>query len=158
MKIMFVCLGNICRSPLAEAIFTHEIARQGLSDQFQADSCGTANYHVGDEPDHRTIKVATRHGVPVNHLGRQFNTNDFLKYDWILPMDLSNEAHLKRLAHSASDLQKIRLMRSFAPEEEQTEVPDPYYGGDKDFEEVFQILSRSMQGFIAFLKKNTANP
>ncbi len=142
---------------MAEAIFTHEIAREGLSTQFQSDSCGTANYHVGDEPDHRTIKTATAHGVPVNHLGRQFSTNDFVAFDLILPMDLSNEAYVKRMAHTDADLKKIRLMRSFAPGEP-VEVPDPYYGGDRDFEEVFQILSRSIHGLITILKKEARIP
>lgn len=89
-RILFVCLGNICRSPLAEAVFNHRIKERQLEKRFQADSCGTANYHVGDTPDPRTVKNALANGVVIDHRGRQFSSEDFNEFDLILPMDKSN--------------------------------------------------------------------
>ena len=146
MKVLFVCLGNICRSPLAEAIFNERVRQKGLQDQFQSDSCGTANYHVGDWPDDRTIKCAHRNGILINHFGRQLKRDDLDKFDLILAMDGSNLQNILRLSNE-SNRSKVRMMRDFDPKGK-GDVPDPYYGGDKDFDEVFQILDRSIEALI----------
>lgn len=143
-KILFVCLGNICRSPLAEAIFKEEIERRGLTSLFYAESCGTANYHVGDPPDPRTIANAAKNGTTINHVGRQFEAADFKKFDLILPMDASNRTNLLRLPDGKDFQDKIRMMRSYDPVDRGADVPDPYTGGEDDFQEVYDILRRSV--------------
>lgn len=151
MKILFVCLGNICRSPLAEAIFIHKIKEKALESQFFADSCGMANYHIGHSPDTRTIPNAIKNGVQMRHLGRQFSSVDFDAFDVILPMDKSNLNNILQLANDASHLKKVKLVREYDPNG-QGEVPDPYYGTDKDFQEVFDILDRTIENLIGELK------
>jgi len=151
MKILFVCLGNICRSPLAEAIFIHKIKEKGLETQFSADSCGMANYHIGHSPDTRTIRNAIKNGVQMRHLGRQFSSVDFDAFDVILPMDKSNLNNILQLSNDASHLKKVKLVREYDPNG-QGEVPDPYYGTDKDFQEVFDILDRTIENLIDELK------
>ena len=147
-KIVFVCLGNICRSPLAEAIFKHKIKEKNLHVYLEADSCGTANYHVGDSPDPRTIANAKKNGVVIEHLGRQLSENDLEYYDIILAMDQSNYQNILRLSNSAIHRKKIKLMREYDSVGKDNDVPDPYYGGEKNFQEVFEILDRSMDQFI----------
>lgn len=152
-KILFVCLGNICRSPLAEAIFKHKIKEKGLQAQFEVHSCGTANYHVGTTPDPRTIKNALRNGVVIDHLGRQLSKNDLVAYDFIIAMDKSNHANISKLENARDHSLKIKLMRSFDLTPTGDEVPDPYYGDEADFQNVFDILSHSVDSFIDFLEK-----
>ncbi len=152
MKILFVCLGNICRSPLAEAIFKHQIRERGLERRFMADSCGTANYHVGDTPDPRTIKNALKNGVTIDHLGQQFNSSHFEEFDLILPMDASNLSNILRVPGAHKHKNKIKMMRSYDPHLKDGDVPDPYYGTENDFQEVFEILDRSMKELIAELE------
>jgi protein-tyrosine phosphatase len=153
IKVLFVCLGNICRSPLAEAIFKHKIKAKGLTDLVEADSCGTSNYHIGSQPDPRTIANATRNGVSIDHCGRQLCTDDFEQFDFILAMDRSNYTNIMRLPGSDAFAYKVQLMREFDPAEKGGEVPDPYYGGEKGFQEVFDILDRTMESFISYLEK-----
>lgn len=150
MKILFVCLGNICRSPLAEAIFKHKLQNTRLDQSFHADSCGTANYHVGDTPDPRTIKNARRNGVEINHVGRQLSPGDFENFDLIVAMDGSNLHNILRLAGANKHTHKIKLMRDFDPHG-RGDVPDPYYGTEADFQEVFEILDRSIDNFMTSL-------
>lgn len=150
MKVLFVCLGNICRSPLGEAIFNERVRQKGLHEEFQSDSCGTANYHVGDWPDDRTIKCAKRNGILINHFGRQLKRDDLDKFDLILAMDGSNFQNILKLS-AESNRSKVKMMRDFDPKGK-GDVPDPYYGGDKDFDEVFEILDRSIK---ALIQKNT---
>jgi protein-tyrosine phosphatase len=154
MKILFVCLGNICRSPLAEAVFNHQIRERGLEVHFTAASCGTANYHVGDTPDPRTIKNALKNGVSIDHLGRQFCQEDFEDYDLILAMDANNFSNIMRVPGASKHKNKVRMMRAYDPHIKDGDVPDPYYGNEKDFQEVFDILNRSMKGLIAELEAN----
>ncbi|CAN5292835.1 low molecular weight protein-tyrosine-phosphatase [soil metagenome] len=155
-SVLFVCLGNICRSPLAEAIFSSQIHQKKLQAKFITASCGTANYHVGDPPDPRTIKNALLNGIEINHLGRQFAVSDFEEFDWIIPMDKSNLNNILRLPNAKNYLHKIRLMRTFDTEHTGSDVPDPYHGGEKDFQEVFDILTRSMSGLVKMLEEKAS--
>jgi protein-tyrosine phosphatase len=144
-RILFVCLGNICRSPQAEAIFNYKINEKGLVHSYLSDSCGTSNYHIGMSPDNRTIKNSLINGVPINHAARQLTDQDF---DLILAMDQSNYHNIFRLSSATIHQHKIKMMREFDPNEH-GDVPDPYYGGEEDFQEVFDILSRSIENLIS---------
>jgi len=150
-KVLFVCLGNICRSPLAEAIFKAKISKKGFDHLIEADSCGTANYHIGHTPDPRTITNARKNGVEIAHLGKQFSDQHLAEYDFILAMDQSNYNDIMRLEGAAVHTQKISLMRSFDLERDDDTVPDPYYGNEQEFQRVFEILDRSVDYFIKFL-------
>lgn len=150
-KVLFVCLGNICRSPLAEAVFADLVRKKGLKNKLETDSCGTAAYHVGDNPDPRTIDVATKHKIPVNHVGRQLHSSDFSSFDFIVAMDKSNYQNIAAI-NSASN--KIHLMRDFDSVGKGLDVPDPYYGADDGFEEVFQIVNRCSPNLLKFVQDN----
>jgi protein-tyrosine phosphatase len=154
IKILFVCLGNICRSPLAEAIFNHKIREKGLETRVEVNSCGTANYHVGDTPDPRTIKNALKNGVAIDHLGRQLSKHDLESYDFIIAMDKSNHTNILKLENAKDHSHKIKLMRSFDLNPAGDEVPDPYYGDEAGFQHVFDILSHSVDSFIHYLEKD----
>jgi protein-tyrosine phosphatase len=150
--VLFVCLGNICRSPLAEAIFQKKISENNLTHVFTCDSCGTGDYHIGQQPDPRTQAVAKKHHVPINHQCRQLRTSDFEAFDRIIAMDESNRKNI--LWKGGSSIQeKVWLMRAFDPEGGD-EVPDPYRGNEKDFEEVYHILDRAIDSLIRELVKD----
>ena len=143
-RILFVCLGNIIRSPLAETLLRHQAEAAGLGDKYEIDSAGTASYHVGERPDARMRQVAAKNGVEHDGRARQVRASDFEDFDLILPMDASNLANLKRVAANEEQAAKLRLMREFDPQAAgETEVPDPYYGGIDGFDEVFAIVERS---------------
>ncbi|MCP4456970.1 MAG: low molecular weight phosphotyrosine protein phosphatase [Cytophagales bacterium] len=151
INVLFVCLGNICRSPLAEAMFKFKLQESNLEGRIACDSAGTANYHVGDLPDSRTIEVAERHGIPINHRGRQFHREDGDGFDYLLAMDNSNYQNM--VSEMGEESSHLYLMRHFDAMEKDTDVPDPYYGSGDGFERVYQILDRSLDEFMAFVKK-----
>ena len=144
-------MGNICRSPLAEAIFNKKVVDLGLTNKISSDSAGTSGYHVGDDPDSRTINVANKHNIPIAHRGQLFTSALGAEFDYIVAMDASNFNNVVKVI-GASD--KIVLMRHFDSLFPDADVPDPYYGGADGFEEVYQILDRSLDGFLDFLKEN----
>ncbi len=141
IRILFVCLGNICRSPVAEAIFNELVRQKELSHRFHADSAGTAAYHVGESPDPRSLQNARKNGIYLEHVARQFIESDFNRYDYILAMDHDNLRHILKLApDSGNHRDSVYLMRSFQSSPDSLDVPDPYYGGGDGFQKVFDIL------------------
>ena len=142
-KVLFVCLGNICRSPLAEGIFNKMIEEQGLQNQISCDSCGTAAYHIGSQPDSRTVSNAKENGLILRHQARQFDASDLDEFDYILVMDRNNLEKVRQFYTHESHSPKVSLMRSYEVDDASSNVPDPYYGGAKGFQEVYDILYRS---------------
>lgn len=153
IKVLFVCLGNICRSPLAEGIFKKKVRDRGLNDDFEVDSCGTADYHIGQEPDARSAQNAIENDLFLDHIGRQFSTADFEKFDYIIAMDRSNLRDIQALEQNKNGYQ-LTLMRSFDSLGINKDVPDPYYGGDEGFQEVFEILDRSTGALLDYILEN----
>ncbi len=148
-KILFVCLGNICRSPSAEAVFTAKVQRAGLADKYVIDSAGTGGWHVGKPADRRMQKHAGDRGYQLTSIGRQFDPDlDFDKFDLIIAMDDENVQTLKELARNSDDLAKIHKMTDFSKEWRYTEVPDPYYGGEDGFELVLDLLEDASEGLL----------
>jgi protein-tyrosine phosphatase len=151
--VLFVCLGNICRSPLAEAVFRALVDEEGLSDRFTIDSAGTSSYHTGDSPDPRTVRSAATRGVRVQHAARQIAQEDFARFDYVLTMDAENLRRTLRLAERSSGASEVRLLRSFDPEAEQdAEVPDPYFGGPRGFEDVHDLVERACRGLLRHIR------
>jgi len=146
MKILFVCLGNICRSPIAEIVFADVILQQGLSGVV-VDSAGTAGYHAGETADPRARSCARRHGLEITHRARAVLPVDFERFDLLVAMDESNANDLRRRAPSQRMRSKIRLMREWDPSGP-GEVPDPYYGSDADFDHVWHLCERSAPGLL----------
>ena len=146
-SVLFVCLGNICRSPLAEGVFRELVTQAGAAERFLVDSAGTGAYHAGEAPDPRSVAVADRHGVRLSGLARQVTPRDLEEFDWVVAMDKSNRMSLDQLRGAASSA-RIVLMRDFDPESPGGDVPDPYYGGADGFTEVFEILDRSCRGLL----------
>jgi protein-tyrosine phosphatase len=140
---------------LAEAIFLHKVKARGLGNVYYAESCGTANYHIGDQPDHRTIRNAIKNGVSIDHVGRQLCREDFEKFDEIFVMDRSNYNNALRLAGVHKS--KLKMMRSFDPNGKDEEVPDPYYGEERDFQNVFEILERSIEQYLLHASSSEIN-
>lgn len=135
-----VCLGNICRSPLAEGILAAKLP----NDKFRIDSAGTAAYHIGSKPDRRSIAVARQHNIDITHLrGRQFTSKDFKEFDVIYAMDTSNYNHILNMAKTEEDSSKVKLILNEIAPNENLSVPDPYYGGNQGFENVYQMLNEA---------------
>ncbi|MFI5148687.1 MAG: low molecular weight protein-tyrosine-phosphatase [Bacteroidia bacterium] len=147
-KILMVCLGNICRSPLAEGILRHKLVKAGIL-TVSVDSAGTADYHVGQAPDERSIANALRHQIDISkHRGRQFKLGDFSAYDHIYAMDASNLDHIISMANTDEDRSKVSLILTELYADKQTSVPDPYFGGEEGFEQVFQLLDKACDAVL----------
>ena len=153
ISVLFVCLGNICRSPLAEGIFRHHVEEAGLTDRFTIDSAGTSSYHVGDPPDHRTSAVAVARGIALTSRARQLLAADLDQFDYVIVMDEENRAAVKRLARERATKAVVHMMREFDSEaRDDLDVPDPYYGGERGFENVHDIVERSSRRFLEHLR------
>ena len=142
VRILFVCLGNICRSPAAEGTFRHLVGKAGLLHRFEIDSAGTAAYHTGEAPNANSRKAAAGRGIELRGQARQFVRADFRRFDYIFAMDRSNFQGIIGLASGSEDRGRVFLFREFPPEqaEAESDVPDPYYGGPEGFENVQDIL------------------
>lgn len=147
-KLVFVCLGNICRSPTAEGVFIHKVRQRGLESFFYIDSAGTAAYHVGEPANSKSQFTANQHGVKLPSRARKFDYADLEEFDLILAMDSSNLRNLVDLDRKNRFSEKIRMMREFDPNPGDGDVPDPYYGGMQGFENVYQILDRSCEALL----------
>jgi protein-tyrosine phosphatase len=149
MKILFVCMGNICRSPTAEGVFTRLLRERAPELTVEVDSAGTHGYHVGEPPDRRAIAAAARRGVDISTLrARRVDAEDFARFDLILAMDQDNRSALLRMS-PASLHERIRLLMEFAGDVEgMLDVPDPYYGGAVGFEQVLDLVERAAEGLL----------
>jgi len=149
-RVLFVCSGNICRSPLAEALFRHLADRSGIGARFEIDSAGMHGYHEGEPADARTRRVAKRHGIAVTSLSRPVRGEDFERFDLIVAMDRSHKRELLARGGVAY-AGKIRLLREFDPGNGDPDVPDPYYGGERGFEDVQAIVEAGCRGLLRHL-------
>ncbi|MGD8176522.1 low molecular weight protein-tyrosine-phosphatase [Marinimicrobium sp. ARAG 43.8] len=148
ISVLFVCLGNICRSPTAHGIFEHKIREAGLSEQVEIDSAGTAAWHIGKSPDARSAAAALQRGYDLSHLrARQSDEADFEHYDYILAMDESNLMDLRALS-PANYRGHLGLFLEFARTFNEREVPDPYYGGNQGFEHVLDLVEDACEGLL----------
>lgn len=158
IKVLFVCLGNICRSPLAEAIMKHKVKVKGLDSSIVADSCGTSDFHIGELPDERTLACAAKHKLSIQHRGRQILRSDFKGFDYLIAMDTSNYENIEKLAGKFKITPKnLFLMSAFKNGMDFKDVPDPYYGGEEGFEQVYEILDSSIEGLLSKLEKELIN-
>ena len=153
VRVLFVCMGNICRSPTAEGVFRYLVSEQGLAEKIETDSAGTHAYHVGEPPDGRAQSAARQRGVDLSDLrARRVMLGDYESFDYILAMDEGNYEILisQSPAHAKP---KIRMFMEFASERTEKEVPDPYYGGQKGFDIVFDMVEAASKGLIDDIKK-----
>lgn len=150
-KILFVCLGNICRSPSAENIMNHLIEKADLSDRIICDSAGTSSYHIGSPPDARMTSAAKQRGIVLKGQARQFVVEDFEKFDLILAMDQENYRNINYSDRQGKYGDKVRLMCDFCRNYDLKEVPDPYYGGPKGFDFVIDLLLDACQGLLEYI-------
>ncbi|MDE6397640.1 MAG: low molecular weight phosphotyrosine protein phosphatase [Muribaculaceae bacterium] len=149
VRVLFVCLGNICRSPAADGIFQAKVEEAGLADRFDIDSAGTGGYHIGDLPDNRMRIHARRRGYELTHRARKFSPADFDDFDLIVPMDGSNEQNLRRQARTLEDERKIVPMASFVDKAMRFDyIPDPYYEGAEGFETVLDLLENGTDNLL----------
>ncbi|MDZ7954925.1 low molecular weight protein-tyrosine-phosphatase [Nostoc sp. DedQUE09] len=152
-KLLFVCLGNICRSPSAENIMNHLIEQAGLSEHILCDSAGTSSYHVGSPPDRRmSAAAATKLGIQLRGRARQFHKSDFQDFDLILAMDRENYENILTLDRTKQYQHKVRLMCEFCSRHTLKEVPDPYYGGQEGFNQVIDLLIDACEGLLTKVK------
>jgi protein-tyrosine phosphatase len=153
VSVLFVCMGNICRSPTAEAVFRHYVENAGLSRYIRIDSAGTHDYHIGDAPDLRTQRAAQQRGYEMSGLrGRQVDAGDFLRFDYVLAMDRTNLANLHRILPHGGDVQP-RLFLEYARHHAEREVPDPYYGGADGFERVLDMVEDAAEGLLQQIRQ-----
>jgi protein-tyrosine phosphatase len=147
-RICFVCTGNICRSPIAAAVFRARVADAGLSGLVEVDSAGTGGWHEGDEADPRTVRVLTGSGYAAEHTARQFRADWFARRDLVIALDSEHLAELRRLAPTSADAAKVRLLRSYDPDAAGLDVPDPYYGGPDGFEVCLELVEGAAGGLL----------
>ena len=153
--VLFVCTGNICRSPTAEGVFRRLVRDAGLESAIRADSAGTHDYHVGEPPDERARRQAERRGYDLSRLrARKFAPRDFAEFDFILAMDRGHLRILERLCPPESR-HKLRLFMEFAPERDTDEVPDPYYGSREEFERALDLIEAAANGLLRYLRVST---
>lgn len=151
-KVLFVCLGNICRSPMAHGIFQRWVDDAGLSNQIVVDSAGTASYHIGSLPDKRARQTCEERGIKLTHRARAFSTDDYETYDYILVMDKENLLNIQKLA-PINHKSIVKLMRAYDVKHPNADVPDPYYGEMDGFVEVFDMLERSCGELLREIEK-----
>ncbi|MEQ9426068.1 MAG: low molecular weight protein-tyrosine-phosphatase [Cyclobacteriaceae bacterium] len=149
VRVVFVCLGNICRSPMADAVFKKMVVEAGLTSQIEVDSAGTAAYHVGSNPDMRTIECVQKHGIPIHHKARQFKIQDFELFDYIMVMDDENLGNVLKLGGTEGE--NVFKMQAFDDEKSNDDVPDPYYGGTDGFDHIYGLLNESCQNLLRYL-------
>lgn len=150
IRVLFVCLGNICRSPTAEGVFLDILRKRNLSDEFEVDSAGTGHWHIGEAPDRRSIAYAKTRGVDLSSLvARQFDEEDFEKFDYILCMDESNVQNVMLRSFDPSHKQKVFRLLEFVKGNPNKDVPDPYMGGLEGFQKVYDLIE---EGCLEFLK------
>lgn len=153
VRVLFVCMGNICRSPMAEGVFRHHVREAGLDGLIAIDSAGTHDYHVGEPPDPRAQQAAGRRGYDLAMLrGRQVSRADFLEFDYLLAMDAANLRALERLCPPQHG-HKLKLFMEFGANVAPREVPDPYYGGEQGFERVLDMVEEASHGLLAHLRR-----
>jgi protein-tyrosine phosphatase len=145
-RILFVCLGNICRSPTAEGVMRHLVADAGLTGQVSVDSAGTGSWHIGEPPDERATAAAARRGIELGGRARQVSEADFAEFDLLVAMDRSNRRALLSLAPDARARERVRLLLESGGEE--ADVPDPYYGGPDGFEEALDVVERGCRALL----------
>lgn len=153
VSVLFVCLGNICRSPTAEAVFADRLKKAGLEDRVRIDSAGTGDWHVGKSPDARARAAAEGRGYAMDHLrARQVEADDFHRFDYVLAMDPQNLADLEAMQPAGSKAHTAAFL-DFHPQEGLDEVPDPYYGGDQGFDYVLDLVETAAEGLLEHLQR-----
>jgi len=154
IRVCFVCLGNICRSPTAEGVMLKLLGDSDLAHAFTIDRAGTGGHHAGERPDPRTLRAAKARGIHLPSRARRFNHEDFARFDYVLAMDGHNRADLLRLARADGEREKVHAFLSFADEPGlPSDVPDPYYGGHDGFEEVLDLCESACRGFLAHVRR-----
>lgn len=154
IRVLFVCLGNICRSPTAHGVFRQMVENAGLADQVSVDSAGTAAWHIGKSPDQRSARHAALRGYDLSPLrARQAVADDFYQFDYVLAMDKENLLNLQQICPAGAPVEPRLLLADFAQSFNQLEVPDPYYGGDAGFEQVLDLVEDACQGLLADIRK-----
>ncbi|MET9989896.1 low molecular weight protein-tyrosine-phosphatase [Streptomyces mutabilis] len=154
-RVCFVCTGNICRSPMAEAVFHARVADAGLDGLVEADSAGTGGWHEGENADPRTMAVLAENGYGLDHTARQFQPSWFSRLDLVIALDAGHLRALRRLAPTEQDADKVRLLRSYDPAADRgdLDVPDPYYGGVEGFEECLEMVEAASDGLLAAVRE-----
>lgn len=154
-RILFVCLGNIVRSPLAENLFRHLAEEAGVGDRYVVDSAGTGSWHIGEAPDNRMVRVAAQRGLNYSGSARQIEPEDLHQFDLLIAMDRDNRAMLYSMARRTANRDKIHMLREFDPKgKPDSEVPDPYYGGQEGFQKVYDIIERSCRNLLEKLENH----
>jgi protein-tyrosine phosphatase len=153
MRILFVCMGNICRSPTAEGVMRRLVSQAGLEDRVEIESAGTGGWHVGEPPDERAALAARRRGITLSGAAQQVTPDDFGRFDLLIALDRANLRELLALAPDEEAAEKVRLLREFDPAASgDLDVPDPYYGGDRGFETVLDLVEAACRGLLDELR------